>query len=514
MKKDNQLQTIITQRGSGILLHISSLPGDYGIGDLGSKSYAFVDFLCKAGQTYWQVLPLGPVSSVFGNSPYMSYSAFAGNPLFISPELLMQDGLLSENQIPDQHFSEYNVHFQDVTTCKQTTLQKAWQSFCANCPPDHLIKFIQNHPWVSEYGLFMALKHHFQHKPWYQWPQELSTRQPDALSAARDSLVDQIRYFQFEQWLFTNQWLKLRSYANSKNIRLIGDLPIYVAHDSVDVWANQQIFDLLPDGMPAHVAGVPPDYFSKTGQRWGNPLYRWNSKDSVVYEALNSWWKKRFARLLQTVDLLRIDHFRGFASYWSIPAHEQTAVQGQWKKGPGKQFFDDMSTPAGKIPIIAEDLGSMSPDVEKLRDDLGFPGMKILLFAFDGDKKNPYLPHNHIQNCVVYTGTHDNDTALGWYLNPDILANAKKQAKLYANCHDDDPGNFHQQMMYLAHASTANLAILPMQDVLGFGNDCRFNTPGTTQGNWQWRCAEKFMTNNLAEQLYKSTEQFGRLPAA
>ncbi len=507
-------------RASGILMHVSSLPGEYGIGDLGSGSRAFVDFLAKSGQKYWQILPLGPTNEVFGNSPYMSSSAYAGNPLFISPELLIEEGWLREENLPlcdFSEFSEYTVDFAKMTAWKTTVINSAWRAFQQRTDLPELNaffkKFTSEHPWVKEYSLFMALKQHFGQQSWSQWPEELRFFQKKAIKEAGETLHQEIRYFQFEQYLFFAQWKKLHAYAAAKGVGIIGDLPIYVALDSADVWAHQDIFVLSPEtGDPTYVAGVPPDYFSSTGQLWGNPLYHWNSRYASVKKNLRNWWVQRLRTILSTVDIIRIDHFRGFEAYWSVPASEKTALNGAWKKGPGIQFFQEMKKRLSGFPIIAEDLGVITPEVEKLRDDLGLPGMKILLFAFDGDPDNAYLPHNIPRNSVVYTGTHDNDTTVGWYLSNEISSEAKNQAKRYANSKNDDASQFHKQMIHLAQSSVAGLCILPMQDALGFGNDCRMNTPGTSQNNWQWRCASRFITDDLAEQLRETARFFGRLP--
>jgi len=503
-------------RASGILMHISSLPSPFGIGDLGSGSFHFIDFLAQSGQQYWQILPLGPTREVFGNSPYMSSSAFAGNPLFISPEQLIQEGLLSQNDLELYNFSEYSVNFPEVTSRKEKVLQQAWKNFqqqFSGAELDHFFdKLTKKHHWLKKYSLFMALKQQFNQQNWMQWPEQIRQCQQKALQKAEKELQEQIRYFQFEQYLFFKQWKELHNYAQQKGIQLIGDLPIYVGLDSADVWAHQEIFALSPEtGRPTHVAGVPPDYFSNTGQLWGNPLYRWESTGSVQ-EKLFTWWQQRLQAILSTVDSIRIDHFRGFESYWSVPAEEETALNGSWEPGLGVSFFQEMENRLGALPIIAEDLGVITPAVEKLRDDLAFPGMKILLFAFDGDPDNAYLPHNMIQNCVVYTGTHDNDTAVGWYLSEETSSRAKELAREYANCQNPDAAHFHKQIVYLAQSSVAALCILPMQDVLGFGNDCRMNRPGTGTNNWQWRCAPRFITDSLATELRRTTALFGRLP--
>jgi 4-alpha-glucanotransferase len=503
-------------RSSGVLLHISSLPSPFGIGDLGSGSFDFIDFLARSGQRYWQVLPLGPTNEVFGNSPYMSSSAFAGNPLFISPEQLILDDLLGKDDLPPSAFSEYLVDFGQVTAWKKEVLKRTWHIFQEQTSlagqNRFFTKLTDDHHWLKKYSLFMALKQRFGQQGWLQWPEEIRRCLPGAVQEAEKELEQEIRYFQFEQYLFFRQWENVHGYAQEQGIQIIGDLPIYVGLDSADVWADQKIFTLSPEtGEPTHVAGVPPDYFSDTGQLWGNPLYRWESA-GAVQEKLFSWWSQRLQAVLSTVDLIRIDHFRGFESYWSVPAEEETALNGIWKTGPGIAFFQTMEKQLGGLPIIAEDLGIITPAVEKLRDDLNFPGMKILLFAFDGNPDNAYLPQNITRNCVIYTGTHDNDTAVGWYLSEQVSAHAKELAGLYANCPDTDAAGFHKQMIYLAQSSVAALCILPMQDVLGFGNDCRMNRPGTARDNWQWRCAPHFITETLAAEFRNATALFGRLP--
>ena len=497
-------------RASGILLHISSLPGPYGIGDIGDSALHFIDYLKAAGQGYWQLLPLNPVSSVFGNSPYMSFSAFAGNPLFISPDRLVQDGLLAADDL-EPLGSEYRVEYDKVTAAKKRILHLAFQSFQKRGPSEDFLSFCHRTPWLREYALFMALKEKFNQAAWYTWPQEIRLRNPQALDAAADELAASMEYYSFEQFHFFSQWWILREHAAKNGIRIIGDLPIYVGLDSVDVWANQEIFDLDPaSGSPQNVAGVPPDYFSATGQRWGNPLYRWH--DPEVKPRLYHWWQTRLETAFSLVDLIRIDHFRGFESYWAIPGNEKTAVNGRWLPGPGKEFFRTMELNLGPLPIIAEDLGLITPAVERLRDDLGFPGMRVLLFGFDGKPENPHLPHNHVPNAIVYTGTHDNDTVVGWYQDPATMPAAKELARRYANRDAQDQRSIHHDFIYLALSSSARLAIIPMQDILGFGNDCRMNRPGQKEGNWAWRCAPRFLDPATAEQLRQQTLLFNRLP--
>ncbi|WP_035217035.1 4-alpha-glucanotransferase [Desulfobulbus elongatus] len=505
---------ILRQRSSGILLPIFSLPGPHGIGDLGHAALRFIDFLKAAGQSCWQILPLGPTSPLFGNSPYMSPSAFAGSPLLINPDLLVEQGLVRRREILPPDCSEYSVDYHLVARHKAGILALAWQRFQLRSDwPDILETFAATHPWCLDYALFVALKQRHQGKPWYGWPEEIRHRRPTALAAARRAMREQVDAVVFEQYLFFGQWQHLRDHARRQGIRLIGDLPIYVALDSADAWANQDIFQLDREtGLPTDVAGVPPDYFSATGQRWGNPLYRWTTGDDLIRDRLWDWWEQRLRLNFMLTDTLRIDHFRGFAAYWAVPAEEETALNGRWLPGPGQPFFEEMDRRLGGMSIIAEDLGLITPDVATLRDTLGYPGMKVLLFAFDGDPRNSYLPYNTEKNSVVYTGTHDNDTAVGWFLNPDVTRESKRRAKRFANRSDDHAGSFHQELIHLALASPANLAILPMQDVLGFGNDCRLNTPGVLAGNWQWRCAERFVNKDVAAWLSDLTTLFGRVP--
>ncbi len=446
----------------------------------------------------------------------MSCSAFAGNPLFISLEELYKDGLLPKSYLAEScsDKSEHSVDYEMVISCTQKGLVTAWKIFQSRKSQDTLEKFAHAHPWVRNYSQFMALKDYFQHKAWMQWPEELRKRTPGALDKVAKQIKDTINYYIFEQLLFFRQWNRMHQYARNKNIRIIGDIPLYVAHDSADTWAKQAIFALSADtGNPVEVAGVPPDYFSKTGQRWGNPLYRWNDPDQSVRTELFKWWKDRFEATLSVVDILRVDHFRGFESYWAIPAGEETAVNGKWKQGAGKEFFQRMEKKLGRLPIIAEDLGTITPMVAKLRNDLGYPGMKVLLFAFDDTPENPYLPQNVPVNSIVYTGTHDNATAVGWFFDPDVKIESKRRAKLYANTDNFDAATFHQDIIYLAQSSVSCLSIIPLQDILGFGNDCRMNTPGTSKGNWQWRCAAKFLTDEVAEKLFFSTHLFNRTPS-
>jgi len=502
---------MLTKRGSGILMHLSSLPGRFGIGGLGREAFEFVDFLADAGQSCWQILPYGPVSRIFDNSPYMSLSAFAGNPMFIDPEALAAAGWLDAALLEDHpEFSEYLVEFDQVVPFKNGLLEKAFLSFAGQDDPAFR-NFCEGSPWLDDYALFMSLREEYHNQPWYSWPKAVARREESELARCRKHFAQRILFRKFVQFCFYTQWQALWEYCRKKGISLIGDIPIYVAHDSADVWANQACFKLDPQsGLPTHVAGVPPDYFSETGQKWGNPLFEWQSKDPLVKKALYDWWAQRFQNLFRMVDIVRIDHFRGFEAYWAIPGEEKTAVNGEWIKGPGKHFFDEMGKVIGALPIIAEDLGLITTEVETLLADLGFPGMKVLQFAFDSDEKNLYLPHNYTTtNCVVYTGTHDNDTTLGWFFSDKVSAAGKEHARRYANSRE---GNLvHWDFIRMAYATVAAIAIVPLQDIFGFGNDCRMNTPSTSQGNWRWRCASRFMDHETAARLRRETVFYNRL---
>jgi len=480
---------------------------------MGKGAEIFLNYLESAGQSWWQILPLGPTNIIFGNSPYMSFSAFGGNPLLISPDLLVEEGLLEHAELPVGKTSEYLTDYRQAALEKQTILALAYKRFHANHHyGNQLDHFTKQHPWLDDHALFLALKEKFKDLPWYEWPAEYRVRVPGTLSAASKLLADRINYYRFEQYIFFRQWNRLKKLANQKNIQIIGDLPIYVAADSVDVWANQDIFQLEPSTRkPSHIAGVPPDYFSATGQRWGNPLYRWHDPDPAVETQLLKWWEKRLRTIFSQVDAVRIDHFRGFESYWRIKADEETAINGSWVPGPGLPFFLEMEKRLGKLPIIAEDLGIITPEVEELRDALEFPGMKILLFAFDGNTDNPYLPYNHTQNCVVYTGTHDNDTVLGWYMSSEVNNATKERVRIYSNRRGSEATAISDDFIHLALSSPARLSILPMQDVLGFGNDCRMNTPSTTLNNWCWRCAPRFLSSENSADLHSRTAFFDRI---
>ena len=503
-----------TERSSGILLHITSLPSRYGIGDLGPAAHAFVDYLAASGQGYWQMLPLVPTSPGLDNSPYMGLSAFAGNHLLISPEFLVEDGLISRQLLADApQFSEYLVDFAEVVSWKEEILAAAFRNFSGHDLRPEFEAFVRSSgsSWLGDYSIFMALHEEQRGLPWYDWPRALARRQPAALKAAGQRLAARVDYHKFVQFIFARQWQKLRRAAAGQNVKLIGDIPIYVAPDSADVWSLPSCFQLDKKNMrPTHVAGVPPDYFSATGQRWGNPLFAWRQGQEQEPTRLYQWWCQRLAHQLELVDIVRIDHFRGFEAYWRIPAAEPDAVRGKWVKGPGLEFFRRLEDELGQLPIIAEDLGLITPPVEELRDALGFPGMKVLQFAFDSDETNSYLPHNYPhRHCVVYTGTHDNDTAVGWYLSTRVGPEAKRRLLRYARSQEGNP--IHWDFIRIALASVADLVIIPLQDVLGFGSDCRMNVPGTSQGNWRWRVAPRFLDEAVGRQLRAECEFYNRV---
>jgi 4-alpha-glucanotransferase len=504
---------MLNKRISGILLHLTSLPGAHGIGDLGPGAHKFIDFLAKAGQGCWQFLPTGPTSRVFDNSPYMCRSVFAGNPLLIDLEGLLQDQYLSaENLENPPEFSEYTVDFQAVTEHKLALLKKAFYNFAAATPDPEFTNFCQEHKsWLDDYALFMCLRELFDEKPWYDWPEDLARREPASVAQHAKNQKEKLHYYKFVQFVFYTQWQKLHDYARTKNVLLIGDIPIYVGLDSADVWANQEIFKIDPQSLkPIKVAGVPPDYFSETGQRWGNPVYKWETGDGKINQKLYDWWLKRFSLIFTMMDMVKIDHFRGFEAFWEIPAEEKTATRGKWVKGPGTQFFTSIKNKLKKLPIIAEDLGFITPEVEKMLADLGFPGMRVLQFAFESDEKNPYLPHNYENsNTVVYTGTHDNNTTLGWFMGKKLSDNTRDRIRKYLNCYDDS--RISWEYIRLALSSVAGLAIIPMQDILGFGEDCQMNRPGVPTGNWRWRCAPRFLNTDVEQQLFDLTVFYNRL---
>ncbi len=487
------------QRASGILLHPTSLPGRYGIGELGDEARQFLRFLADAGQKLWQVLPLGPTG--YGDSPYQSFSAFAGNPLLISTARLRRDGLLDDDDLADfPAFPEERVDFGPLIIQKQRLLRRAYARHWARGEAE--TPHLAHAPWLADYALFMALKDAHGGAVWSEWSPALVRREPDALAAARATLTDEIGYHHFCQGRFFADWGALKGEANALGLAIVGDLPIFVAYDSADVWTHQALFFLDEAARPTVVAGVPPDYFSATGQLWGNPLYRWE----VLARDDYAWWVERLRTSLALFDLVRIDHFRGFEAYWEIPASEPTAVNGRWVSGPGVPFFEAIHAQLGDLPIIAEDLGLITPPVLALRDRFGLPGMKVLQFA-PSDPENIYLPHHHERNCVVYTGTHDNDTTRGWWQT----ASAHERAFLARYLgHTPTDETIAGELIRLALGSVARTAIVPLQDVLNLGGEARMNTPGTAGGNWAWRYNAALLTPEVREGLAALTILYSR----
>ena len=488
------IPAVLERRRAGILLHPSSLPGGIGAGDLGADAHRFVDFLAQSGFSVWQMLPLGPTHR--DASPYHSLSLHAGNPMLISLERLVEWGWLNKRE-PAGADNPVSYRLRRLAQAHQIFLERA-------APADQrsFETFINTEVhWLEDYSLYRALRREFSGQAWYQWPVPLRNREPAALAAARARLIDEIEQVCFEQFVFARQWQELRAHANQQDVLLFGDMPIFVAHDSVDVWTHRKYFTLDADGQPTVVAGVPPDYFSKDGQRWGNPLYRWDQLQANGFR----WWIERLTTEFRRFDLIRIDHFRGFEACWEIPAAEATAVNGRWVKVPGEALFEALMEHFSMLPLAAEDLGLITPEVYALRDKFGLPGMKILQFAFDSGPDNPYLPHNHRQESVVYTGTHDNDTTLAWF--DDLPADRQLYVVEYL-------GYPHEAMPWplirAALASVSQLTIIPMQDVLALGRGYRMNTPGTTEENWRWRYTWEQLPPDLTERLRRLARLYGR----
>jgi len=481
-------------RSGGILLHPTSLPGPYGIGDLGSQAYRFVDFLVDSGFKLWQILPLGPTG--YGDSPYQCFSAFAGNPYLISPDFLMRGGLLTQEDLADKpDFNDSHVDFGLLIPWKLNLLQKAFVRYQSK-PESLRAEFdsfcAKNSSWLDDYALFMALKDSYGGGAWNGWPDEVKKREAKVIADAGESLALSILRFSFYQFLFFKQWNALRKYANDKGIKIIGDIPIFVAGDSADVWANPELFFLDDHGNPTVVAGVPPDLFSPTGQLWGNPLYRWDEHKRTGY----AWWIERVKATLKMVDMIRLDHFRGFAGYYEIPAADETAEHGQWKPGPGADLFRLIrSALNNKLPVIAEDLGVITPDVVAIREEFQLPGMKILQFGFSGPD-NPFLPHGYVRNCVAYTGTHDNDTSMGW-----LGTTSKEEREFALRYLHTDGHDLAWDLIRAIWSSVAMFAVAPMQDVLSLGGEARMNYPSRLGGNWEWRMTANDMNDFLAKKL-------------
>ncbi len=494
-------------RSSGILCHPTSFPSKYGIGDLGRGAYDFVAWLVAAKQQLWQVLPLGPTG--YGDSPYQCFSAFAGNPLLISPDTLVWAGLLPAEAVADvPAFSSRRVDFGSVIQYKQGLLRRSYEHFQTHATADQRAGFQgfcqRNASWVADYGLFMALKVHFGGGSWHGWPRDIRVRQANALAYYWDKLGDNAIYHQYLQWLFADQWGNLKAHVNRLGIQIVGDIPIFVAEDSADVWARPDQFRLDDEGNPTVIAGVPPDNFSATGQRWGNPHYRW---DRMAQEGFG-WWIERIRQTLNQVDIVRVDHFRGFEGAWEIPASEPTAIKGRWVKGPGAALFQAIEAALGKLPIIAEDLGIITPEVDALRTGFNFPGMKVLQFGFALDNDPKYLPHTFEKDFIVYPGTHDNNTVIGWF-NEAIRSGPEKWnclRYLGADGHD-----LAWDFIRMAWGSVANQAVACLQDVLSLGNEARMNFPSTTSGNWQWRYTPEMLTDALAARLRELTVIYDRV---
>ena len=499
---------MMSVRRSGILLHITSLPSNYGIGDLGEGAHDFVDFLHSAGQTVWQVLPLIPTAIECGNSPYCGFSALAGNPLMVSPTLLVEEGFLQKSDVEDVPcFPKGKVEYRAVSEYKYRLLQIAQKRFARQRRRNfEFEEFCRNNAhWLDDYALFVSLKREFGGAQWCAWPTQVRDRNDAVLGEWKDVLRKDIFSEKFLQFLFFRQWSSLKLYCSAKNIQIMGDMPIYVSYDSADVWANPWMFKLDNEKRPTFVSGVPPDYFSATGQLWGNPVYHWDTLRETRY----AWWIQRLERSLELFDMVRLDHFRGLVGYWEIPAYESTAMNGKWVDVPSRDFFDTLMRRFFCLPLIAEDLGIITPDVREIMKEYGFPGMKVLLFAFGDDLSlNPYVPHNHIPTCVVYTGTHDNNTVMGWFRKE---ASRKEKERLFSYLgRSAGENDINWEFVRMAMMSVSNLSIVPMQDILGLGEEARMNLPSVTHGNWEWKLAWEQIKPELAQMLLGMTRTYGR----
>ncbi len=495
------------RRAAGILLHPTSLPGRYGIGDLGAELIAFLDWLQSAGVRIWQLLPINPPG--YGNSPYGCHSSYAGNSLLISPQRLVQDGLLPAKATENApKFPDDRVDFDRVAPFKIQLLRQSWLHLQKHERSDHhyaLQRFEADNAWLEDWATYAALKEHYQGAKWNEWPHAVSIRDVATIASMKRELAEEIHYHKYVQFLFFKQWASIREAAVARDIHIIGDVPIYVAGDSADVWANRNLFQLDENGEPSAVAGVPPDYFSESGQRWGNPLYRWD----LLRETKYRWWVSRFRAALRFADIVRVDHFRGFSAYWEIPANEPTAIHGRWIPGPGRALFDAIRDALGSLPLIAEDLGHITTEVQELRKSIGVPGMKILQFAFS-KVNSPHLPHCYEPMTVVYTGTHDNDTARGWFENAS--AEERKLAEAYLGVNGQGP--IEWALIRAAYTSVAQTAIVPVQDILGLGSEARMNRPGDGDANWSWRCLPGALTAERAERVRRLAEITGRWQAS
>lgn len=496
MPRNSRRVPVLNGRHAGVLLHPSSLPDSVGTGDFGPQAYHFVDFLKTCAASVWQILPLGPTHS--DRSPYMGLSVLAGNPYLISPQLLVDCGWLDHSELD---YSSGDDPWLFRRRCLKVA-SKGFKQHATKSEHQAWLSFIDKQSnWLADFALFQALREENQSQAWTNWPKKLRDRDPVALKEARRRLDEDIKQIYFEQFVFFKQWLALKAYSNQNGVRILGDMPIFVAHDSAEVWSNREYFDLSENGKPLTVAGVPPDYFSKTGQLWGNPHYNWQRMRDDDFK----WWVERLRVILELYDFVRVDHFRGFQAYWEIKATAKTAVNGRWVKAPGRALFNTLLKKFETLPFVAEDLGMITPQVNSLRKKYAWPGMKILQFAFDSDSKNAYLPHNYTENCVVYTGTHDNDTTLGWYENLD--SKTRDNVNKYLGPSEE---KMPWPLIRCALASTAKLAIIPMQDLLGFGASHRMNTPGETQGNWQWRFEWQQVADGVPNQFRQMIKLYDR----
>ena len=492
------------KRQCGMLLPIASLPSKYGIGTFSKEAYDFVDMLQKAGQSLWQILPIGPTG--YGDSPYQSFSTFAGNPYFIDLEQLIEKGFLTEEECDscDWGNSSDEVEYDKIYNSRFKILKKAFKRYPVSDDSDLKDFYDKNSYWLDDYALFMAIKDSKGGKCWSEWEESIRLRQPDAIAKYESRLSEDIEFYIFVQYIFNKQWMALKKYANEKNIKIIGDIPIYVSFDSVDVWANPELFQLDENHMPTAVAGCPPDAFSADGQLWGNPLYDWEYHKSTGYR----WWIDRLKALFEIFDIVRIDHFRGFDAYYSIPYGETTAINGHWEQGVGIDLFLNIKKELGDAEIIAEDLGYVTDTVKQLLLDTGYPGMKLLQFAFDSREAGCYMPYDYPRNCVVYTGTHDNDTVVGWYKN--FSDDDRKLAKTYLNNYYTPEDQIHWDYICCALATVADTCIIPVQDYLGLGSEARINIPSVSSGNWKWRMKNDAFTPEIIEKIRNLAEIYGR----
>ena len=491
-------------RRSGMLLPIASLPSKYGIGSFSKEAYDFIDTLKEAGQSLWQILPLGPTG--YGDSPYQSFSTFAGNPYFIDLDELVKEGILTEEECNSYDWGNSNeyIDYEKIYSSRFKILRIAYERSRIN--ENEIFKeFCENNKWwLHDYALYMAIKDSCGGKSWIEWDKDIRIRKQEEINKYEEELKDDINFYKYQQYLFVTQWNKLKNYANEKGILIVGDIPIYVALDSADTWSNPELFQLNEDGIPVSVAGCPPDAFSENGQLWGNPLYRWEHHRQTNYE----WWIKRIGYSFKLYDVVRIDHFRGFDEYYSIPYGEETAINGSWEKGPGIELFNYIKEKLGEVDIIAEDLGFLTESVKQLLSDTGYPGMKILQFAFDSREESDYLPHNYDKNCIVYTGTHDNDTVKSWYR--DVNSEDKRMCINYMNNKYTKEDEIHWDFICLAMRSVADTCIIPVQDYLGLGNEARINTPSTLGNNWKWRMHEGSFSKDITSKIKMLTKLYGR----